>query len=136
MVSIMYHPCELVHKQFWDGVNFAKGANPPRSAWKPPPQKTADETKHAYRIFADYIAFMKRFPDVQFITASEAAKLYADRATEAGILTPVLEKIARKVGRGRHLPDARRHDALGERSVRVAESLRQRSGREARRSKP
>src|SRR5262249_4125110 len=22
VVSVMYHPCEFVHKEFWDGVNF------------------------------------------------------------------------------------------------------------------
>src|SRR5262245_9091559 len=38
VVSIFYHPCEFVHKQFWDGVNFSKGANPPREEWKLPPQ--------------------------------------------------------------------------------------------------
>jgi hypothetical protein len=96
VVSIVYHPCEWVHKQFWDGVNFAKGANPPRSAWKAPPQKTADETKQAYRIFSDYIAFIKRFADVQFITASEAAKLYADRARKQAFSPAALEKVARK----------------------------------------
>jgi hypothetical protein len=98
VVSIYYHPCEWVHKQFWDGVNFSKGANPPRSAWKKPPQKTADETKLSYRIFSDYIAFMKRFPDVRFITASEAAKLYADRARDKKFTTADLDKIARAVG--------------------------------------
>src|SRR5581483_6252511 len=51
VVSIVYHPCEWVHKQFWDGVNFSKGANPPRSQWKLPPQKSAEETKLSYRIF-------------------------------------------------------------------------------------
>src|SRR5207302_10246288 len=25
LVSIYYHPCEFVHKEFWDGVNFRNG---------------------------------------------------------------------------------------------------------------
>ena len=25
LISIYYHPCEWVHKQFWDGVNFSRG---------------------------------------------------------------------------------------------------------------
>jgi hypothetical protein len=97
VVSIYYHPCEWVHKQFWDGVNFLKGANPPRGAWKKPPQKTADETKLSYRIFADYVAFMKRFGDVKFTTASDAAKLYADRSRGMRFAPAHLEKIARAV---------------------------------------
>ncbi len=80
VVSIFYHPCEFVHKEFWDGVNFRKGANPPREEWKMPPAKTPEESQVSYRIFNDYIRFLKRFPDVRFITASEAATLYRDRA--------------------------------------------------------
>ncbi len=33
-ISIYYHPNEWVHTEFWDGVNFSKGANPPRDEWK------------------------------------------------------------------------------------------------------
>ena len=83
VVSIYYHPCEFVHKQFWDAVNFAKGANPPREQWKLPPQKSPEETKTAYESFETWIRFIKRFPDVEFITASEAAKLYRDRRATA-----------------------------------------------------
>jgi hypothetical protein len=97
VISIYYHPCEWVHKQFWDGVNFSRGANPPRSAWKLPPQKTAEETKTAYRIFADYVRFTKRFPDVQFITASEAARLYRDQARGRRFSKDELKAIARAV---------------------------------------
>jgi hypothetical protein len=79
VVSIFYHPCEWVHKEFWDGANFRRGANPPRSEWKRPEQKGAGQTRLSYRIFADYIHFLKRFPDVTFIAASEAAALYRAR---------------------------------------------------------
>src|SRR5690606_13049413 len=63
-----------------------------------PPQKTADETKRSYRIFADYVAFMKRFPDVQFITASEAARLYADRAQGRTFTLADIARVAKGVG--------------------------------------
>lgn len=79
VVSIVYHPCEFVHKKFWDGVNFGRGDNPPREEWKQPPAKTPEETRSCYRVFEEYVQFMKRFPEVRFITASEAAKLYRDR---------------------------------------------------------
>jgi hypothetical protein len=82
VISIFYHPCEFVHKQFWDGVNFLHGANPPRERWQLPPAKTPEQSKAAYEVFENYIRFMKRFPDVQFITASDAAKLYHDKAHE------------------------------------------------------
>ncbi len=80
VVSIIYHPCEFVHKKFWDGVNFRAGANPPREKWQIPPQKTPEETRVAFDNFERYVRFMKRFPDVRFITASDAVKLYRDSA--------------------------------------------------------
>jgi hypothetical protein len=98
VVSILYHPCEFVHKEFWDGVNFRKGANPPRAEWKAPPAKTPEETKIAYEIFEKYVGFIKRFPDVKFITASEAAKLYRDRARGRFFTPAEIGKIAAAVG--------------------------------------
>jgi hypothetical protein len=80
VVSIVYHPCEFVHKEFWDGANFSKGANPPREKWKLPAAKTPEETQVSYRVFDAYVRFMKRFADVRFVTASEAGRLYRDRA--------------------------------------------------------
>jgi hypothetical protein len=41
---------------------------------------TAEESRAAYQVFESYVQFMKRFPDVRFITASEAAGLYKDKA--------------------------------------------------------
>jgi hypothetical protein len=98
VVSVMYHPCEFVHKEFWDGVNFRKGANPPRDQWKLPPEKTPEEKQAAWDVFERYVRFMKRFDDVQFVTASEAAKLYRDRAKGRAFTRDELKKIASGVG--------------------------------------
>jgi hypothetical protein len=80
IISVYYHPCEWVHKQFWDGVNFSNGANPPREKWVPPPQKTPEETRIAYETFEAWIRYIKAFDDVQFITARDAARIYRDKA--------------------------------------------------------
>lgn len=98
VVSIFYHPCEFVHKQFWDGVNFMRGANPPPEQWKKPPAKTAEETRSSYQVFEEYVRFIKRFPEVRFITASEAGKLYRDRARNHHFSSADLEAIAKAVG--------------------------------------
>jgi hypothetical protein len=82
IVSIFYHPCEFVHKEFWDGVNFKYGANPPRELWKKPPTKTPEESRAAWQVFESYVRFIKRFPEVRFITATEAARLYRDRVRD------------------------------------------------------
>jgi hypothetical protein len=97
VVSTIYHPCEFVHKEFWDGVNFRAGANPPRERWQLPPAKTAAERRAAFDIFENYVRFMKRFPDVQFITATQAASLYRDKARGRKFSTADLRTIAAAV---------------------------------------
>jgi len=98
VVSIFYHPCEFVHKKFWDGVNFNRGANPPPEKWQAPPAKTAEETRTSYRVFEDYVRFIKRFPDVRFITASDAARLYRDRSRGRYFTSAEIKTIAASVG--------------------------------------
>jgi hypothetical protein len=98
VVSIVYHPCEFVHKQFWDGVNFSKGANPPREEWKLPPQKTQEESRVAYDTFESYIRFIKRFPDVQFVTASELAAIYSDTSRGRKLAASEIRELAAAVG--------------------------------------
>lgn len=80
VMSIYYHPCEFVHQQFWDGVNFMKGANPPREEWKIPPQKTPQESQVAYETFEGYIRFIRAHPQVRFVTARQGLELYRDAA--------------------------------------------------------
>jgi hypothetical protein len=98
VVSVLYHPCEFVHQEFWDGVNFRKGANPPRERWKLPPEKTEEEKRAAWEVFERYVRFMKRFDDVRFVTASEAVKLYRDKAKGRSFTRDELKQIAAKVG--------------------------------------
>jgi hypothetical protein len=97
LVSIFYHPCEFVHKQFWDSI-FKNGANPPREQWTPPPQKTPEESKVAYETFEAWIRYIKSFPDVKFITASEAWTQYHDAASGRFFSVSELREIAAAVG--------------------------------------
>lgn len=82
LLSIYYHPCEWVHQEFWDGVNFSRGANPPRSEWKAPGLRPAAETEKAFSDFEEYIKFIKAQSGARFVTAAEMMKLYADPAKE------------------------------------------------------
>jgi hypothetical protein len=97
VVSVMYHPCEFVHKEFWDGVNFRNGANPPREQWKLPRTKSPEESAAAFRIFEDYIRFMKRFPEVRFVTASQAGELYRDKARRRRFTRNELRTVATSI---------------------------------------
>ncbi len=107
LVSIIYHPCEFVHKEFWDGVNFRNGANPPRERWKLPPAKTAEEVQISYDIFENYVRFMQHFEDVKFITATDAVKLYADGADNRVWKAADVKQLAAAVG---DEPGFQRHD--------------------------
>ena len=97
VVSIFYHPCEFVHKEFWDAVNFRAGANPPPDQWKPPAQKSPAESAVAWRTFEAYIRFIRGFDDVRFVTASEASQVYRDRARGRQFTTDEIKAVAKRV---------------------------------------
>jgi hypothetical protein len=94
LISIFYHPCEWVHKEFWDGVNFRRGANPPRSEWKAPPQRPAEETEAAFERFGQYVDHIKAIPGVHFITARELPERYPDKVRSVGATKEDLSEIA------------------------------------------
>jgi peptidoglycan/xylan/chitin deacetylase (PgdA/CDA1 family) len=80
ILSLYFHPCEFIHQQFWDATNFARGLNPPREDWKAPPMKPPEESDRAYQYLAGLVTTMKSFPQVRFVTASEAFELFPDAA--------------------------------------------------------
>jgi peptidoglycan/xylan/chitin deacetylase (PgdA/CDA1 family) len=94
VVSFYFHPCEFIHREFWDGVNFAKGANPPRDEWKLPPMKTPQEIERDFNYLEGLVRYMKSFPRVRFITASEALGVMPDKAQGHKFTTAELGEIA------------------------------------------
>src|SRR2546430_4105514 len=101
LISIFYHPCEWVHKEFWDGVNFRRGANPPREQWKAPPQRTAAETEGAFKRFAEYIDHIRTIPGIRWITASDLPVLYPDLVRTEGATESDMDEIAKRIANGR-----------------------------------
>jgi len=97
LISIFYHPCEWVHQQFWDGVNFARGANPPREEWKPPPQRTAEETEGAFRRFGEYVDHIKSIPGLRFVTAADLPGIYPDLIRTKGATETELNELAQRI---------------------------------------
>jgi hypothetical protein len=97
LVSIFYHPCEWVHKEFWDGVNFRRGANPPRDQWRAPPQRTAAETDAAFERFGKYVDFIKDLEGVKFVTARELPGRYPDRVRSEGATKEDLTELAMRL---------------------------------------
>ena len=98
LISIFYHPCEWVHQEFWDGVNFRRGANPPRELWKPPPQRPPEQTEAAFGRFAEYIDYIQSIPGVRFITAGELPALYPDVLRTQGASEKDLVQLAENLG--------------------------------------
>src|ERR1051326_7044518 len=76
VISIYYHPTEFVNTEFWDAVNFAKGADRERSDWRGPHRRTEADSQRCYRILHEYVAHMKNVTGVQFATAREMLQLY------------------------------------------------------------
>jgi hypothetical protein len=79
-ISIYYHPNEWVHTEFWDAVNFSRGANPSFREWKMPGTRPPAETEQAFQDFDQYIRFIKAQPGVRFVTATELMTIYGDKA--------------------------------------------------------
>ncbi len=96
-ISIYYHPNEWVQTEFWDAVNFSRGANPSRAEWKAPGTRPAAETEQAFEDFEQYIRFIKAQPGVQFVTATELMGIYADGAKKRVFRREDLLGLARAV---------------------------------------
>jgi hypothetical protein len=78
VISIYYHPTEFVNTEFWDVVNFAGGANPPRSAWRKPRARTKEDAERTYGVLDKFVRHMKMAPGVQFSTAADLRQIYRD----------------------------------------------------------
>jgi hypothetical protein len=96
LISLYFHPCEFIHQWFWD-MNFAHGANPPREEWKQPAQKSLAQQKQTFGYFEDLVRYMKTFPNVRFITGSQALDLYPDVAQKREFSSTDLAAIAKSV---------------------------------------
>ncbi len=76
VISIYYHPTEFVTTEFWDAVNFAKGADRERVDWRRPHRRTEADSERCYGILRAYVEHMKKVPGVRFSTAREMLQLY------------------------------------------------------------
>lgn len=122
IISVFYHPCEFVHRQFWDGVNFAHGANPPRSQWKLPPVKSREEQEQAFGAFEAYLDHIVSHPATQLVTAREIPALYPDRVYSHPLTPGDVQTIAGSFQKSLTYVD------LGQRIASAAEGLLALSG--------
>jgi hypothetical protein len=97
LVSFMFHPTQFVSQVFWDAVNFAGGANPARAEWKLQPQRSPADREKAFQYFENLVRYVRSFPNVRFITASQAYSLYRDEVQFRSFSPDELTAIARNV---------------------------------------
>jgi hypothetical protein len=78
LISTVYHPTEMVHTEFWDAVNFAQGAVRPREQWVMPTRRSKEDAEHCFRTLKAYVEHAKSIPGVEFVTANDLLRIYAN----------------------------------------------------------
>jgi hypothetical protein len=111
LISIYYHPCEFVHREFWDGVNFRRGANPPRSQWRPPGQLPLEQTEAAFKQFTSWLDYIRSIPGIGFVSASQLPLLYEDKLRTTGADRETLRALARSVSTSANITFLKMADA-------------------------
>lgn len=83
LISIYYHPCEWATTAFWDGVNFGRGAMPPRHEWQPAPLRPPGDMEAGLAVFRRYVEHIVAQPGVEVITGRQLVNLFPDYAQGA-----------------------------------------------------
>ena len=92
-ISLLFHLHTAINRKFWDEVNFGNGQNRNRDEYQRPQPQPAEITERAWKNFDELIGYMSSFDDVEFITASDAAKIYGHPA-KANLDRDELRKVA------------------------------------------
>ena len=97
VISIYYHPTEFVTTEFWDAVNFARGANPEPAAWVKPRLRTAEESERCYGVLRRFVQHMKAQAGVRFVTAQDLPGMYENPAAKAVDRKAVAAQMSRRI---------------------------------------
>jgi hypothetical protein len=97
VISIYYHPTEFVTTEFWDGVNFSRGANPDRADWVKPTRRTAGQSERAYGVLRRFVEHMKQRPGVRFVTPQELLAAYEPATPRAVDRRAAAEQMRRSI---------------------------------------
>jgi hypothetical protein len=89
------HPTRVISTEFWDGVNLAKGANPPRAEWKPAGQHPASLIPTMQQNYRRMCAYLQRDTRLEVLGWGDLIRRYDGQrpfATHAE-----LQEIARRI---------------------------------------
>lgn len=70
------HPTRVVHEAFWDAVNFAYGANPPRAEWRPAPLHDPSRVPTMRRNYARLCAWLSRDERLEIVPWSALVRRF------------------------------------------------------------
>ncbi len=99
LISIFCHPTTYATKEFWDQVNYSKGANP-RNSPLTVPIKSSQEIERDLAHLEKLVIHMKSKPDVRFITSEDALSIYHDATGGMRVSSSELRKLCEKSTRG------------------------------------
>lgn len=94
------HPTRILHHEFWDGCNFARGENPPPSCWRQPRRKTDAELDQAIRSFRLTVRSIADLPGVELRTIREMNGLlsgWRETPVSSEDMEPLLPEMERNV---------------------------------------
>lgn len=97
VISIYYHPTEFVATEFWDAVNFSRGANPPRESWVKPKRRTAEDSERCYGVLRRFVEHMKSRPGIRFASAKELTSIYAPGVPKPADRKAVADQLSRRI---------------------------------------
>ncbi len=97
VISIYYHPTEFVTTEFWDAVNFAHGANPPRDSWVKPRRRTAEDSERCFLVLHKFVQHMKAQPGVHFVTPRDLLGLYENPAVKVVDRKPAAAQLSNHI---------------------------------------
>jgi len=98
VISIEWHTHTAVNKVFWDTFNFANGKNTPKGKYILPEQEPPEVNKRALEDFESFVKFASSFEDVQFISATDAHRIY-QRKIDLVLGVPEIRKIASRLSK-------------------------------------
>ena len=71
-ISIFYHPCEFIVKEFWDALNFGKGINAKSQSYRKSRLHSKEFMSHYIKQLGEFLNYLKS-RSADFITAAEFA---------------------------------------------------------------
>ncbi|MBO9610461.1 MAG: hypothetical protein J7639_31160 [Paenibacillaceae bacterium] len=93
-ISIFYHPTEFVFAEFWDAVNFAKGNNPPASAWVKPAFRPEGHMRRFLDMVGEFVDYTLSRPDVSYVGTADVLALEQSAQTKRSLTESELIHLA------------------------------------------